>query len=163
MNSTNELCREGQTGDVKSLQYEYANKKGKILEYDVQESGCDEKMGWKKNASSTEATTSVSALEKETVTTKTRLQAVKVRQTCSGPLMPGAVLTHSMSERARVSERFVMNNYLFLLVVYKYIMSFCNNIKKLLLIQYVCLPKSLLLYYYSCGATNFSFRNLIGT
>ncbi|KAF4351080.1 hypothetical protein F8388_013185 [Cannabis sativa] len=31
---------------------------------------------------------------------------VKVRQTHSGPLMPGSVLTHSVSEKLRVSERY---------------------------------------------------------
>ena len=102
--NSNELPLQGQSSD------EYANKKGKIVECDVQESGYNEKMGWKKNASSTEAMTSVSTAEKETVTTKIRLQAVKVRQTYSGPIMPTAVLTHSVSERARVSERFVINN-----------------------------------------------------
>lgn len=75
------------------------------------ESGGQEKTGWKKNGSSTEATTSTS--EKDMVLSKARSPSVKNRQAVSGPLMPGAVLSHSLSERGRISERSVMGCYLF--------------------------------------------------
>ena len=107
LNSQNELPCEGQTSGDKLQQSEYANKKGTFLESDVQESGSSEKIGWKKNGSSIESATSTS--EKEIVMTKTRTQTVKSRQTHSGPLMPGAVLTHSASDRGRISERFIMD------------------------------------------------------
>ncbi|XP_024023827.1 serine/threonine-protein kinase BLUS1 [Morus notabilis] len=102
LNSNSKLPCEGQSSGDKSLQSEYLNKKGKILECDVQESGFQENMGLKKNGSITEATTSTS--DKEIVMSKNRTP-VKVRQTYSGPLMPGAVLSHSVSERGRPSER----------------------------------------------------------
>lgn len=108
LNSNSELPCEGQSSGDKSLQSEYLNKKGKILECDVQESGFQENMGLKKNGSITEATTSTS--DKEIVTSKNRTP-VKVRQTYSGPLMHGAVLSHSISERGRPSERFIIMVY----------------------------------------------------
>ncbi|XP_015896363.3 uncharacterized protein LOC107430085 isoform X2 [Ziziphus jujuba] len=82
---------------------EYLNKKGKGLGCDIPESACQERTGWKKNGSATEATASTS--EKDVVLPKARTQSVKSRQAVSGPLMPGAVLSHSLSERARISER----------------------------------------------------------
>lgn len=102
LNSNCEILCEGQSSGDKLLQGECLNNKGKILECDVQESGFQEKTGLKKNGSLTEATTST--IEKEMVMPRTRTP-VKVRQTYSGPLMPGAVLTHSASERGRLSER----------------------------------------------------------
>lgn len=102
LNSNSEILCEGQSSGDKLLQGEYLNNKGKILECDVQESGFQEKTGLKKNGSLTEAKTST--IEKEMVMPGTRTP-VKVRLTCSGPLMPGAVLTHSASERGRLSER----------------------------------------------------------
>lgn len=49
-----------------------------------------------------------STSEKETTHPKTKTETVRSRQTQSGPLMPGIVLTHSLSERGRITERFVI-------------------------------------------------------
>ncbi|PON92813.1 Serine/threonine protein kinase [Trema orientale] len=103
LKSHNELPSEGQPSGDKLQQSEYLNTEGTILESDVQESGSLEKIGLKKNGSSIESMTSTS--EKEIIMTKSRTQTVKGRQTHSGPLMPGAVLTHSASDRGRISER----------------------------------------------------------
>ncbi|KAJ7952201.1 Kinase [Quillaja saponaria] len=84
-------------------QVEWLSKKGKILDSDLQESGCPKNIIWNSNGSTTEATSSTS--EKDVVLSRTKSQTVKSRQTQSGPLMPGAVLSHSSSERARTSER----------------------------------------------------------
>ncbi|KAL5539719.1 hypothetical protein UlMin_043848 [Ulmus minor] len=92
---------EGQSSG--NQQCENLNNKCKGLECDITESGSQDKIGWKKNGSSTEATSSTS--NKDSVLAKTRSQSVKGRQTHSGPLMPGAVLSHSSSERGRFSER----------------------------------------------------------
>lgn len=86
------------------------NRKGKILESDLLESGCQEKVGWKNSGSITEASSSMS--EKGMLQAKTKAQMVKSRQTQSGPLMPGAVLSHSSSERGRICERFGIYRYL---------------------------------------------------
>lgn len=136
MNSNSEILCEGQSSGDKLLQGECLNNKGKILECDVQESGFQEKTGLKKNGSLTEATTST--IEKEMVMPRTRTP-VKVRQTCSGPLMPGAVLTHSASERGRLSERFIMVHYLFVLhlgLVVMMLSSLCKS--SVLLAKHAC-------------------------
>lgn len=86
-------------------QYEYLNRKGKTLEVDSLESGIQEKAVLKKNGSSSEAIASTS--EKDLVPAK--FKSVKTRQTQSGPLTPGVVLTHSASDRGRNSERFTIS------------------------------------------------------
>ncbi|GMY30628.1 serine/threonine-protein kinase BLUS1-like isoform X1 [Fagus crenata] len=106
LNLNNELaqpeCR-GKTSGEEIPQADFLNKKGKIVESDLLESGCQEKVGWRKNGSSNEASSSMS--EKDVVQAKTKTQTVKCRQTQSGPLMPGAVLSHSVSERRLIPER----------------------------------------------------------
>ncbi|KAM6557775.1 hypothetical protein CsatB_004794 [Cannabis sativa] len=94
---------EGQTSGDRLELFDNSNNRGQILE-SVQESSSPEKIGLNKNGSSIELATSTS--EKESLINKTRVQTVKVRQTHSGPLMPGSVLTHSVSEKLRVSERY---------------------------------------------------------
>lgn len=79
---------------------ESLNKKGKSPEI-------QENFFLKKNGSSTEAMASTS--EKDSVLTKSK--ADKSRQTQSGPLVPGVVLTHSSLERGRNSDRFVIFHY----------------------------------------------------
>lgn len=109
MNLNYELAQpeyRGRTSGEETPQADVLNRKGKVVESDVLESVCQEKVGWRKNGSSTEASSSMS--EKDMVQAKTKTQTVKSRQTQSGPLMPGAVLSHSVSERVRISERFVM-------------------------------------------------------
>ncbi|KAL5750184.1 hypothetical protein ACOSP7_024787 [Xanthoceras sorbifolium] len=81
---------------------ECSNRKGKIVEVDSLESGIQEKILLKKNGSSSEAMASTS--EKDLMPAK--VKTVKTRQTQSGPLMPGVVLSHSASERGRNLERF---------------------------------------------------------
>lgn len=108
MNLNYELAQpeyRGRTSGEETPQADVLNRKGKVVESDVLESVCQEKVGWRKNGSSTEASSSMS--EKDMVQAKTKTQTVKSRQTQSGPLMPGAVLSHSVSERVRISERFV--------------------------------------------------------
>ncbi|CAL2260743.1 unnamed protein product [Prunus armeniaca] len=92
-----------EVNDYEAQQVESLNKKGKVLESNILESGGQQKTAWKKNGSSSEATASTS--EKDMVQAKNKNLLVKSRQTQSGPLTPGAVLSHSLSERARIFER----------------------------------------------------------
>ncbi|KAG6636468.1 serine/threonine-protein kinase BLUS1-like isoform X2 [Carya illinoinensis] len=92
-----------QTSGEELPQVDCLNRKGKNLESDLLESGCQEKVGWKKDVSSPEASSSMT--EKEMLQAKTKAQMLKSRHTQSGPLMPGAVLNHSLSERGQSSER----------------------------------------------------------
>ncbi|KAJ7945094.1 Kinase family protein [Quillaja saponaria] len=92
-----------QTSGNDIQQIKCLNKKGEILDSDLKESGCSKNIIWKKNGSITEATTSTS--EKDVVLTRTTSQTVRSWQMQSEPLMPGSVLSHSSSERARTSER----------------------------------------------------------
>ncbi|KAI9108437.1 hypothetical protein K1719_020628 [Acacia pycnantha] len=87
---------------------ESLDKKGKIVESDLQELGSSKNIIWKRNGSVSEAT--ASTLEKDIGTSKIKSQSVKSRQTQSGPLSPGAVFGHSSSERVRTSERFEIEN-----------------------------------------------------
>ncbi|KAK0586089.1 hypothetical protein LWI29_000730 [Acer saccharum] len=100
-NSNIELCR----GKSDQQQSECLNRKGKILEVDSLESGIQENIVLKRNGLSTEAMASTS--EKDLMPTK--VKTLQTRQTQSGPLMPGVVLSHSASEK-RYSERFEMDN-----------------------------------------------------
>ncbi|KAJ7010399.1 hypothetical protein NC653_000982 [Populus alba x Populus x berolinensis] len=77
-------------------------RKGKLPESDLLETSSLEKVGWKRNGSSSEAKASTS----ESVMAQAKAKTVKSRQTHSGPLMPGTVFSHSLSERGRTSERF---------------------------------------------------------
>lgn len=100
-NSIAELSQAESRGPTNQLQlYESLNKKGKALEGDSLDRN-QENIALRKNGSSTEEMASTS--EKDTMQTKAK--AVKSRQTQSGPLMPGMVLSHSSSERARNPER----------------------------------------------------------
>lgn len=84
-------------------------KKGKDLESDFLDSD-QRKSELKKNGSKTELPPLTS--DKDVVQTKTRNQTGKPRQSQSGPLMPGTVLSHSTSERARNIERFLCLYYI---------------------------------------------------
>lgn len=101
--STNDnFCRGRITGD-ELAQAECLSKKGKSLRSDSLESSNQEKIGQEKDISSAEMMPSTS--EKDIVNAKTKTQMVKGRQTQSGPLMPGVVLSHSLSDRGRSFER----------------------------------------------------------
>nr|GME03236.1 serine/threonine-protein kinase sid1 isoform X1 [Ipomoea batatas] len=77
-------------------------KKGKDLESGLLDSD-QRKNELKKNGSKTELPPLTS--DKDVVQTKTRNLTGKPRQSQSGPLMPGTVLSHSTAERARNIER----------------------------------------------------------
>ncbi|GAV68718.1 Pkinase domain-containing protein [Cephalotus follicularis] len=78
------------------------NRKGKCLEIEVQESGCQEKKSMEKeNGSSNEMTASTS----ENDMVQTKIKTVKSRQTQSGPLTPGVAFSPSLSESSGIPER----------------------------------------------------------
>ncbi|KAK6783490.1 hypothetical protein RDI58_021287 [Solanum bulbocastanum] len=93
-------------GEVPVAEYEI--KKGKDLESSTPDSDHWEKNGLKKNASKTELPPLTS--ERDALLAKSRTQTPKARQSQSGPLMAGAVLSHSASERVRSSERSEIEN-----------------------------------------------------
>ncbi|KAK7306850.1 hypothetical protein VNO77_44810 [Canavalia gladiata] len=99
----------GTVGIKQNEQNEYLNKK-KILESDIRESKLPKNVIWKRNESITEATTS--SVEKNIGTGKIKGQPVKSRQTQSGPLLPGTVLSPSSLERGRTLERLENGNQL---------------------------------------------------
>ncbi|KDP25197.1 hypothetical protein JCGZ_20353 [Jatropha curcas] len=105
LNSNSELhqaeCRT-QIDEDGILQAESLNRKGKFLESDMVE----EKIGWKKLGSNDDEKASTSEREM----TQGKPKMVKSRQTQSGPLVPGAVLGHSLSDKGRFSERFENDN-----------------------------------------------------
>ncbi|KAK4365547.1 hypothetical protein RND71_016905 [Anisodus tanguticus] len=87
---------------------EYEMKKGKDLESSPLDSDHWEKNGLKKNASKTELPPLTS--DRDALPAKSRTQTPKARQSQSGPLMAGVVLSHSASERPRNSERSEIEN-----------------------------------------------------
>ncbi|KAJ8555924.1 hypothetical protein K7X08_013420 [Anisodus acutangulus] len=87
---------------------EYEMKKGKDLESSPLDSDHWEKNGLKKNASKTELPPLTS--DRDALLAKSRTQTPKARQSQSGPLMAGVVLSHSASERPRNSERSEIEN-----------------------------------------------------
>ncbi|XP_018503687.2 serine/threonine-protein kinase BLUS1 isoform X2 [Pyrus x bretschneideri] len=105
LNENNESYWTDYKGEIngdESQQVECLNKKGKDIESNLSESAGPQ-TGWKKNESSSEATASTS--EKDTVQAKPKTLFVKSRQALSGPLTPGFVLSHSLSEKVRTIER----------------------------------------------------------
>ncbi|PHT57781.1 Serine/threonine-protein kinase fray2 [Capsicum baccatum] len=83
-------------------------RKEKDLESSPLDSGHWEKNGMKKNASKMELPPLTS--DRDALPAKSRTQTPKARQSQSGPLMAGMVLSHSASERARNSERSEIEN-----------------------------------------------------
>ncbi|XP_008390290.1 serine/threonine-protein kinase BLUS1 isoform X2 [Malus domestica] len=113
LNENNESYWTDYKGEIngdESQQVECLNNKGKDIESNLSESTGQQKTGWKKNESSSEAIASTS--EKDTVQAKPKTLIVKSRQTLSGPLTPGSVLSHSLSEKGRIFERSVNENQL---------------------------------------------------
>ncbi|CAH9124945.1 unnamed protein product [Cuscuta epithymum] len=86
---------------------ECQSKKGKYLENDVLDAG-QRKTEIRKDESKTELPPPTS--DKDAVQTKTKTQPGKPRQSQSGPLMPGSVLSHSTQERARNIDRTEFEN-----------------------------------------------------
>uniref|UniRef100_A0A5B7A1S9 Protein kinase domain-containing protein n=1 Tax=Davidia involucrata TaxID=16924 RepID=A0A5B7A1S9_DAVIN len=101
------ICSEQTSGD-ELPPAECMSKKGKFLESDLLEPCNQGKIGLEKNGSRTELLPSTS--EKDAVQAKTKTPAGRSHQTQSGPLTPGIVLSHSMSERTRSSERCEIGN-----------------------------------------------------
>lgn len=99
-------------GEVPVAEYEI--KKGKDLESSTPDSDHWEKNGLKKNASKTELPPLTS--DRDVLPAKSRTQTPKARQSQSGPLMAGAVLSHSASERVRSSERFCTTHCILILL-----------------------------------------------
>ncbi|XP_017630669.1 serine/threonine-protein kinase BLUS1-like isoform X2 [Gossypium arboreum] len=89
-------------GSIELLQIDCLNGKGKNLECAIVEAGCQEILGLKKNGSIIDVMGSTS--EKDVVLT--RANTVKPRETQTGPLTPGVVLSRSSSDWVHNSERF---------------------------------------------------------
>ncbi|KAI7989906.1 Serine/threonine-protein kinase fray2 [Camellia lanceoleosa] len=100
--STNDIICSEQTSDEFSSA-ECLSNKGKVSESDLLESDYQGKIDLEKNGSRTELLPSTS--EKDIVLAKIKTSASKSRQTQSGPLMPGIVLNHSVTERGHIFER----------------------------------------------------------
>ncbi|KAK7393840.1 hypothetical protein VNO78_22404 [Psophocarpus tetragonolobus] len=97
--------------DIKqSEQSEYLNKKEKIIESEIWEPEFPKNIVWTRNGSIKEASTST--VQKDISVNKIKTQSVKSRQTQSGPLLPGAVISHSLSERGWTLERLENENQL---------------------------------------------------
>lgn len=94
--------------------FESPANKGKVSEIGITEHDNKEKYEIKKSDSKTELPPTV---DKEAAQVKTRNQTGRSRQTQSGPLVPGSVLSHSLSERARNIERCVTNILLHLVYI----------------------------------------------
>lgn len=95
--STSDIISGGRVNCDEILQSENLSNKGKVQGSDLVFGSQD------RNGSSIELMPSIS--EKEVTQPKSKTETVKSRQTQSGPLMPGMVLGHSLSERVRTSER----------------------------------------------------------
>ncbi|XP_042024511.1 germinal center kinase 3-like [Salvia splendens] len=88
---------------------ESQTNKGQTSESDMKEFDNNAKTDTKKSESKSELPAS---LVEKGVQAKTRNQTGRARQTQSGPLVPGMVLSNSQSERARNFERYENDNHL---------------------------------------------------
>ncbi|KAG8659007.1 serine/threonine-protein kinase BLUS1 isoform X2 [Manihot esculenta] len=108
LNSNSEIqqveCRTHTDAD-ELLLAESLIRKGKLLESDTLQTGTLEKSGTK-----SEATNDEKASSSERDMTQAKAKMVKGRQTQSGPLVPGAVLGHSLSDKGRFWERSEIDN-----------------------------------------------------
>lgn len=101
--STSEIVCSEQVGGDEALPTETLSAEGKIVESDLLECDNQGKNGLEKSGSKTEQLPLPS--DKDAAQAKTRNPTGRSRQTQSGPLMPGVVLSHSQSERMRSYER----------------------------------------------------------
>ncbi|KAK6646171.1 hypothetical protein PHAVU_L005401 [Phaseolus vulgaris] len=95
------------------FQFTLDKKNSKNLQQDefaLQVGSNDIPQSEKRNGSVAEATSSTS--ENDMGTSKIKSQSVKLGKTQSGPLVPGSVLGHSLSEKGRAFERFENENQL---------------------------------------------------
>ncbi|CAI9775811.1 unnamed protein product [Fraxinus pennsylvanica] len=104
--SSNNTYREKINGDEVPV-VESPSKKEKVFENDLPESDNQGKTGINISVSKAD----LPLLEKDSALAKTRIQMGKPRQTQSGPLMPGVVLSHSKLERTRYLERCEIENH----------------------------------------------------
>ncbi|XP_014513537.1 serine/threonine-protein kinase BLUS1 [Vigna radiata var. radiata] len=98
---------------ISDFQFSMDKKNSNNLQQDefaVQVGSNDIPQSEKRNGSVAEATSST--LENDTGTSKIKSQSVKLGKTQSGPLVPGSVLGHSLSEKGRAFERFENENQL---------------------------------------------------
>lgn len=89
------------------LVVESRSNEGQTSESDMKEYDAKAKTDMKQSDSKSELPPS--SVEKEGVLAKTKSQTGRPRQTQSGPLVPGMVLSNSQSERARNFERFIIS------------------------------------------------------
>ncbi|KAL7165615.1 hypothetical protein ACSBR2_041321 [Camellia fascicularis] len=101
--STNYTICSEQTSGGEFPPTQCSSNEGKIPESDLLRSDYQGKIDLEKNGSRTELPPSTS--EKDAAQGKAKAPSGKSRQTQSGPLMPGIVLSHSASERGRIFER----------------------------------------------------------
>ncbi|KAK7260704.1 hypothetical protein RIF29_26971 [Crotalaria pallida] len=105
--NTQNLPKDEITSDVDGSDIQHAeqsekvNRMEKILESDLQEPGLSNNFIWRRNGSLAEAT---STIEKDVGMSKIKTQSAKSRQTQSGPLVPGTVISHSSAEKGRPFE-----------------------------------------------------------
>ncbi|KAL1556404.1 non-specific serine/threonine protein kinase [Salvia divinorum] len=92
------------------LVVENQTNNGQTCESDIKEFDNKAKTDMKKSNSKSELPASL--VENEGVQAKTKNQTGRARQTQSGPLVPGSVLSNSQSERARKFERHEIDNHL---------------------------------------------------
>ncbi|KAL1556397.1 non-specific serine/threonine protein kinase [Salvia divinorum] len=92
------------------LVVENQTNNGQTCESDIKEFDNKAKTDMKKSNSKSELPASL--VENEGVQAKTKNQTGRARQTQSGPLVPGMVLSNSQSERARKFERHEIDNHL---------------------------------------------------
>ncbi|KAL3817873.1 hypothetical protein ACJIZ3_003778 [Penstemon smallii] len=105
--TSNKIGREKTNGnEVPVVQSQ--TKKGKVSESNLLESDNQGPTGLEKNGSQAELIPPL--VEKDAAVAKTPIQTGRPRQTQSGPLMPGNVLSHSLSERLHISERCEIEN-----------------------------------------------------
>ncbi|KAG8382561.1 hypothetical protein BUALT_Bualt05G0090200 [Buddleja alternifolia] len=105
---TSNICREETNGNEVPV---VESQMGKVSEIDLIESDNPENIGLKKSGSKADLRQPM--VEKDAAQAKTRVQTGRPRQTQSGPLTPGTVLSHSQSERARnLESRFDIENNL---------------------------------------------------
>ncbi|KAI3469126.1 hypothetical protein Pfo_025789 [Paulownia fortunei] len=103
----NNISREKLNGNEVPV-VESQTKKGKGTESYLIESDNQGNSGLKNSGSKADLPPPM--VEKDAAQAKTRIQTGRACQTQSGPLMPGIVLSHSLSERARNLERYEIGN-----------------------------------------------------
>ncbi|PIN14658.1 Ste20-like serine/threonine protein kinase [Handroanthus impetiginosus] len=108
--TSNYIGREKINGDEVPVVEKQA-KKEKLSASDLTESDSDNQGKTGLQQSGLKADLLPTVVERDAAHANTRNQTARPRQTQSGPLIPGTVLSHSLSERARNLERSEIENY----------------------------------------------------